>query len=298
MRKAFYIIITIFIFSITSTSAAQKFKIDNGDTINVVDNNNLKQGFWKIFGSMKKNLPAYQPDQVVEQGKYKNSRKQGLWKKFFPNGKTKSEIEYVNSRPKGFYKTYYDNGQVEEEGNWSSNRQTGDFKRYHTNGEVSQKFIFNESGKRDGTQEYFYEDGTLMIVADIKGGKEQKVTEYHPDGSLKAEKAFIDGKLDAANTKVYEPKTPIVEKKEDEGKVEIVKVKADEKINTTKGVIFTGEGTHKIYNANKQLSKTGFFKRYRLMDGKHYIYDEDGILYNIKLFKKGRYIGDAPLPKD
>ena len=294
MKYIYYIIITVFISSSISV-AAQKFEIHNGDTINYIDENNLKQGFWKIFGRMKK-LPDYQPDQVVEQGEYENSRKQGIWKMFYPNGKTKSEIAYVNSRPNGYYKTYYENGELEEEGEWKNNRNVGKFVRKHPNGEVAQEFEFNESGKRDGEQKYYYEDGSIMIVAQIKEGKEEKVTEYYPDGSLKAEKVFVDGKLDVANTKVYEPKTPIkpVETTEKEP-VKVVKVNKEEVVN--KGT-FDGNGQHKLYNKDKQISKDGVFKNYRLIDGKNYKYDENGILISIELIKNGRYIGEAPLPKE
>ncbi len=294
MKYIYYIIITVFISSSISV-AAQKFEIHNGDTINYIDENNLKQGFWKIFGRMKK-LPDYQPDQVVEQGEYENSRKQGIWKMFYPNGKTKSEIAYVNSRPNGYYKTYYENGELEEEGEWKNNRNVGKFVRKHPNGEVAQEFEFNESGKRDGEQKYYYEDGSIMIVAQIKEGKEEKVTEYYPDGSLKAEKVFVDGNLDVANTKVYEPKTPIkpVETTEKEP-VKVVKVNKEEVEN--KGT-FDGNGQHKLYNKDKQISKDGVFKNYRLIDGKNYKYDENGILISIELIKNGRYIGEAPLPKE
>ena len=294
MKYIYYILITVFISSNISV-AAQKFDIINGDTINYIDESNLKQGFWKIFGSMKK-LPDYQPDQVVEQGDYENSRKQGIWKMFYPNGKTKSEIAYVNSRPNGYYKTYYENGELEEEGEWKNNRNVGKFVRKHPNGEVAQEFEFNEKGKRDGEQKYYYEDGAVMIVAEIKEGKEEKVTEYYPDGSLKAEKVFVDGNLDVANTKLYEPKTPIKETVTTEkDPVKIVKVDKLEEVN--KGV-FGGNGDHKLYNKNKQISKDGFFKNYRLMDGKNYKYDDNGILVSIELIKNGRYIGEAPLPKD
>ncbi len=52
-----------------------------------------------------------------------------------------------------------------------------------------------------------------------------------------------------------------------------------------------------MYNANRQISKDGVFSKYRLMKGKQYIYNGNGILTQIKQFKEGRYIGDAPLPK-
>lgn len=293
MKKILYIFIPIFICSISIAQSVPNYTIIDGDTINVVDENNLKQGFWKIFGKMRK-LPDYQPDQVIEQGKYANSRKQGLWTKFFASGKTKSEIEYKNSRPNGAYRTYFQNGQIEEEGNWKNNRNTSDFKRYYENGQVSQQFAFNSTGKRDGRQTYFYENGQVMIEADIEAGKEKFVKEFYEDGSVKAEKNFVDGKLDVANTKVYESTTPVKEKKP-EGVVEVVKVSKDEYVNSGD---FKGDGKYKMFNRNKQISKDGFFSAYRFMEGKQYLYNNNGILIKVKLFKEGRYIGDTPLPKD
>lgn len=298
MKKILYLFIPVFICSISVGQGLPAYEIVEGDTINYIDENNLKQGFWKIFGRMKK-LPGYAPDQVIEQGNYKNSRKNGLWTKFFASGKTKSEIEYLNSRPNGAYKTYFPNGQVEEEGTWKNNRNTQTFKRYYENGQVSQDFAFNTSGKRDGKQTYFYENGQVMIEADIAAGKEKFVKEYYEDGSVKAEKVFVDGKLDASKTKVYEPKTPV--KNRDEAELakapeKVVKVEKGESSNgKTK---FSGNGKHKLYNMNKQISKDGIFKNYRLMEGLWYKYDENGILISIEKYKKGRYIGEAPLPKE
>lgn len=293
MKKILYILLPIFVCSISS---AQSYTIDKGDTINVIDENNLKQGFWRIFGKMKK-LPGYEPEQVVEEGNYESSRKQGLWKNFFPNGKIKSEIAYVNSRPNGTYKTFFENGQIEEEGSWENNRNTGGFKRFHENGQTAQQFVFNETGKRDGKQVYFYENGQVMIEADVAAGKEKFVKEFYEDGSIKAEKSFIDGELDAANTKVYEPKNPIKnnDKELAESPVKIVKADKNDVVNSGN---FNGNGQHTMYNKDKQLSKVGYFENYRLMDGLLYKYDSDGMLILIEKYKSGRYIGDAPLPKE
>ena len=293
MKKILYILLPIFVCSISS---AQSYTIDKGDTINVIDENNLKQGFWRIFGKMKK-LPGYEPEQVVEEGNYESSRKQGLWKNFFPNGKLKSEIAYVNSRPNGTYKTYFENGQVEEEGNWENTRNTGGFKRYHENGQTAQQFVFNETGKRDGKQVYFYENGQVMIEADIAAGKEKFVKEYYEDGSIKAEKSFIDGELDVANTKVYESKTPINNEDKELASSPVKIVKADKNDEVNVGT-FNGNGQHTMYNKDKQLSKVGLFENFRLMDGLLYKYDDNGILIVIEKYKSGRYIGDAPLPKE
>jgi antitoxin component YwqK of YwqJK toxin-antitoxin module len=50
-----------------------------------------------------------------------------------------------------------------------------------------------------------------------------------------------------------------------------------------------------LYNKNRQISKDGIFKDNRLMEGKAYIYDENGILIRIAIFKNGIYVGDAPI---
>jgi len=59
-----------------------------------------------------------------------------------------------------------------------------------------------------------------------------------------------------------------------------------------------GNGEHKIYNTDKQISKEGLFDSYRLMKGKWYNYDDKGDLLKIRLYKDGEYIGDEPLPID
>ena len=280
----------------------QTFQMHNGDTINVVDINNMKQGHWIYFGSMKP-IPGFEPESKVEEGDFKNSRKNGTWIKYYPNGNVHSEITFVNNRPNGAYKTYYENGVVEEEGVWKNNRNTGHFERHYENGELQQKFEFNETGKREGRQEYFYENGQLMIEGDWNGGKENgEIKEYYANGDIKSIKVFNDGGLDAAASKKFEPKSEIKEvptqpkevkesevvKEEDANIIATVKTG-----NATKAVAFTGNGQHTLYNKNRQVSQKGEFKNHRLWNGKWYRYDANGILTAIEIYKDGKYIGDG-----
>lgn len=273
-------------------SLAQSFEIYNQDTINMVDANNLKQGYWIFWGKMKK-LPGYADDAKVEEGKFEDSKKTGLWKKYFPTGTLESEITYKNNRPNGTYVTYYPNGKVQEEATWVNNKPVGKFKRYYENGNVSQEFTMNELGKREGIQKYYYENGKIMIEGDWKDGKESGILkEYYENGDLKAEKNFANGTLDAASSKVYEPKRPLPK---EEPEAPLVKgppptVKADETVNIGN---FNGNGYAKLFDANKQVSKDGIFSNYKLMDGKHYIYDKNGILQRVAIYKAGNYVGDG-----
>ena len=80
-----------------------------------------KIGYWKLTGADKP-MPGFDESTVVEEGEFKEGRKIGVWKAYYPSGKLKSEITHDNGRPKGPYTTYYENGQIEEKGNWGLNK--------------------------------------------------------------------------------------------------------------------------------------------------------------------------------
>ncbi len=269
----------------------------NSDTLNQVDPaTGYKQGYWIVFNSIKK-LPNYPADSKVEEGKFTDSKKIGVWKTYYASGVLKSEITYTNNRPSGYAKMYYENGKLQEEGNWENNRWTGNYKSYYENGQVFYDFKYTNTGKREGVQKYYYENGQVMMQGEMKDGKETGVwEERYENGDLRAKKAFNDGTLDAENTEVYAPKQPLPPKKEETASSEPAKVidKAKEKVNDAMPA-FTGDGQAKLFNMNKQISKEGFFKKYRLIDGNDYIYSKDGILERIAVYKEGKYVGDAPI---
>ncbi len=294
--------LSIFTTILLNVSIGQSYQVYNGDTINKVDESNFKQGHWIYFGNMT-NLPEYKSEQKVEEGKFQDNRKDGLWVKYFPNEKIQSEITFSNNRPNGEYKIYYDNGQLQEQGLWKNNRNTGAFKRYHDNGQPQQEFVFNEGGKRDGTQKYFHENGQLMIIGDIKEGKETgEFKEYFANGDLKSVKVFDEaGVLNAEKSKDFEsvkPEVKIVESKPDvPEKTTTAVVVKEEKANEALNV-FNGEGQWTLYNKNKQVSQKGFFKGGRLKDGEKYVYDKDGILTTIEKYKGFKYIGDGVIEEE
>jgi antitoxin component YwqK of YwqJK toxin-antitoxin module len=57
----------------------------------------------------------------------------------------------------------------------------------------------------------------------------------------------------------------------------------------TKGVTFFSEGYNKVYNENDEIWLDGNFKAGQLYDGKVYIYNDDGILKKIKIYKEGKF---------
>lgn len=275
------------------------FAQSKSDT-NKVDENGWKQGHWVITNEIKK-LPDYSPNQKVEEGDFADNKKVGIWMQFFPNGNKKSEVTYTANRPNGYAKMYYEDGKIQEEGMWQNNRWVGEYKSYHPNGKTFYEFKYNNSGKRDGIQKYYWDNGEVMMQGEMKEGKESGIwEEKYENGDLKAKKAFNDGALDPAKTEIYAPKQPIA-------KADPIQPDKDAKKSTTvdntkikpnAAEVFNGTGYAKLYNMNRMISKDGTFKNYRLIDGKDYIYSKDGILIQVAIYKNGLYVGDAPIEDD
>ena len=89
------------------------------DTINQLDADGKKTGFWIVTGQIRSNQ-GYCETCVIEEGVYKRSRKQGLWTKYYPNGQLKSIIEYENGKAQGHFTTFREDGSLKEMGIWES----------------------------------------------------------------------------------------------------------------------------------------------------------------------------------
>lgn len=260
------------------------------DTLNRLDETGRKQGYWKVTAP-KADKPGYQDGQLIEEGRYSNSKRIGIWRRYWPNGAVMSEITYQMGRPRGEYRTYYPSGKVEEQGSWDLDRNTGTFQRYHPNGKLAQDFVFNANGVRDGEQKYYHENGQLAVQVHVDEGREDgALKRFTPDGQLQQVAEFESGVIDASSSK-YLKLAPKAEDVKVDAKAAPAPVVTQEE--TTNAIAFRENGYNTLYDRQLRISQQGDFKAGRLWDGKRYTYDSNGILTRIQTFKKGRYIGDA-----
>ncbi|MCW3075522.1 MAG: hypothetical protein JWO32_131 [Bacteroidetes bacterium] len=298
MKKLLYILITV---CGASLAQSQSFEIIGKDTANRIDVDGKKQGKWILLGKHKPGT-CYQPDQKVEEGKYQDNRKLGIWIEYFCNGNMKNKLTFVNGRPDGYAIMYHENGKISEEGNWKNQRWVGNYKLYYENGQVQHEFVFNPTGKREGAQKYYYENGQVAIEGNFSNGKESGlIKEYHENGDIKAEKNYADGNVDVASIKEFAPKKPLVKKSDEPAdnapKITVTKDEApNEAVKKTAGPLVLN-GAHTLYNKSKQITKDGVFKDNRFMEGKAYMYDENGILMRVAVYKNGIYVGDTQAEK-
>ncbi len=146
----------------------------------------------------------------------KNNLKQGIWKTFHENGKTKIESTYKNDLLNGYYKEYdnkgklinailYINGVAQS---FADELQVLNIKKdYYSSGQVKKEGPFDINGKEHGTFKYYDENGNLLNSEQYFHGillakgmidelerRQGMWEEFYVDGQLKSKGKYIDGK--------------------------------------------------------------------------------------------------------
>jgi antitoxin component YwqK of YwqJK toxin-antitoxin module len=291
---SFSVLLTLVVAAMASLQVAAS----SGGGPNQIDELGQRQGYWVINGFMS-NDRSYAPDETVEEGLYRDNRREGVWKKYWPGGKLRSQIQYLGGRPHGAYSLYYENGNTEESGTWVNNKNIGEFRRFHPNGQPQQHFVFNESGKRNGVQKYFHENGLTELEVMLVNGQENGVSKrYNEQGALVEEKRFekgimVPGSMVVHSNQIAKKEVPVTDPYDAEvGKSSTAAV---DKPNAAES--FKPNGFNTLYNKNGDITQTGEFSKGRLMNGKMFKYNSDGILVRIEIYKNGRFVGTGVIPE-
>ena len=266
---------------------------DQDGKVNVTDEKGRKQGRWVFLGKDRPDsgVPA---TGKVEEGKYVDDRKEGIWIKYHTDGITPAlKGNYENNRPKGQYTRYWSNGQVKEKGVFEKNIYRDSLIRYYENGQTSYQGYYNELGKEDGKIKYYYPNGQVEYEYDSKNGViSGKAIRYYENGDVK-EISTYDATGNQLNTVAKEPVNPMVKVKDPSASKEKAPVIAG--TPKTQGVKWAPNGYNKVYNNDGEIWQDGEFKNGALVNGKVYVYDSDGILLKVKVYKNGVYHSDGQL---
>lgn len=274
-------------FSNISTSNAA-YAVEQ-EELNQVDEQGRKQGKWIVYG---KDRPSkgYPNDSKIEEGKYDNNRKTGIWVMYYPNGNVRTKGEFKYGRPKGEFTKYYEDGTIKQEGNFTGRSFQGTMKQYHPNGKVAIEKTFNDQGKTEGPVTHYYPNGQIEYKYETSNGVPTgKAIRYYPNGDVKEITEFSDGKVVS-----QEPKERVNPPYKDNS-ADKAKDAPEMKGETNAAQKKVRDGYNKTYNENGDILQDGEFKNGKLWNGKQYIYDEDGILLKIEIYKDGKYFADGVL---
>jgi antitoxin component YwqK of YwqJK toxin-antitoxin module len=239
---------------------AQSSSFSN-DTINRTDAANLKQGWWVTLDA--------NGQQVVEKGKYKDGKKDGIWTSYFPNGKTKHVITFKNGIANGPANFFYEDGQLWESGNWMIDHWVGKYSFFYPDGQKQYEWNYNNLGKRQGPQNYFHPNGKVKYAGNWENGKTVGSLKVFDDsGKLTEERVYTDGKYEKTIDK----------------QLNAIQSSAPSSQSILQ---FTGTGNHTVYDLSGKIEKKGYFKNGLLMDGEQYLYNTDGVLITKLIFVNG-----------
>jgi len=292
--KTFFLCLFSFIlfshqaFSMHGESLAQ----DEIKKLNQKDKNGLKQGHWIYYGKDRP-LAGIPANGKIEEGEYEDDRRQGIWIKYHNDGVTpRIKGTCVNNRPQGYYQKTHPNGKVKEEGTFIRNAYRDSLKRYHENGVIEFAVNYNENGREEGTVRYYYPNDQLEFEYTAENGKPNgKATRYYENGDVKELIEYdVDGRVISSILK--EMVQPTVDVKDPGASKEKAPFVSRPR---TKGAKFIPNGYNKCYNENDEIWQDGEFRNGQLRDGKIYIYDSDGILLKVKVYKQGVYHSDGQL---
>jgi len=134
-----YLFVLLFLWGCNS-SANKKviIKIDsNGDTLSVItySNDTIQNGLAKYY---YKGTGA-----VMEEIMFKNDKKDGLYKFYYPNQKLEAEAIYKNNLQNGKSYDYSISGNLITEGNWLDDNPFGNFTDYYSNGKIKRYRSFD-----------------------------------------------------------------------------------------------------------------------------------------------------------
>jgi len=287
------LLIIVFLGSLPANADAghPKDKVQD-DKINQKSTDGKKQGKWIYYG---KDRPqeGYPVDGKIEEGPYKDDRKEGVWVKYHNDGVTpKLKGEYVSNRPKGSYTKYHPNGKVKEVGVFEKNQYQDSLRRFHENGQLEYEAKYNENGKEQGKVRYFFPHGQVEFeYVSNDGVPSGKAIRYYENGDVKEIIEYAsDGSVAKSDQK--EMVNPAVRVKDPGASTEGAPKIASPIV---KGGKFQPNGYNKVYNTDDEIWQDGDFKDGRLYNGKVYVYDKDGILLKVKVYKSGLYHSDGQL---
>ncbi|MFN3801665.1 toxin-antitoxin system YwqK family antitoxin [Belliella pelovolcani] len=248
----------------------QEFDFDGNLMLEVAYVNGKPEGDFKRYAG---------PRMIWEEGQFKNGRKVGEWKAYFPGSKTlesekfydergnkvgtwtfyyenkrTARIEkYENDIPVGTWEEFFPNRNLAKRKTYELGVPVGEYIEYHSDGSVSVSGQY-KGGVKDGLWKNFFPDGELYSIGEYKNDLKTGLWKYfNKIGILIAEGEYSLGSESGQWFYYY-----------DGGQLKSV------------GSYFLGfeQGTWGLFYDNKQLTQEEFWSNGRLMNvGDYYAYD-------------------------
>ena len=146
-----------------------------------------------------------------------NGYKQGIWKKYHPNGELRYEGEFKDNQPVGEWKRYHGNGNLQAILNYSDASDSTFSALYDQKGKLIAKGCFI-SEKKEGLWEFFQEN-KLISESNFRNGVKHGLEKiYYDSGEVLEEIDWVDAKKNGKYQAYYKSGNPYIQCKYKEDK--------------------------------------------------------------------------------
>lgn len=228
-----------------------------------------------------------------------SGKKQGLWKKMYPNGKVRYEGEFKDDREIGLFKYFYKNGKLRATNNHDGNGTVANHV-YHPNGKIKAKGIYRET-KKDSLWQYF-NDRELLVLEETYAQNELHGAQrkYYQNAQLGEETNYNYGEKHGVWQKFFDNGKPWLEATYNDGNLDgAFKIYTEKGKTKTQGKYALGlrVGTWLMFNANGSVRTqdsyaNGVLKKQKYENGEFREYYDNEIPKSVSNYKRGKLNGE------
>jgi antitoxin component YwqK of YwqJK toxin-antitoxin module len=130
-----------------------------------------------------------------EECSYVDGKRHGLYQLWHKNGQKWEESSYVAGKMHGLYQLWYENGKKREETTYVEGRRHGLYQVWHENGKKREETTYVE-GRRHGLYQVWYKNGQKGGEITFVAGKEHGLYQaWHENGQKWEECSYVAGKM-------------------------------------------------------------------------------------------------------
>lgn len=209
IKTAAYLIIAMS-FCYTANAQYKTYKLSvNGDTLNAIDNNGMKEGKWVVHVNPLRGEPGYE-----EEGVFKKNQKDGVWRRYTLQGDIVAIENYKYGGKDGLSQYFTPLGELDREENWKGYNPDAPYDTIAIYGTGSNEII---SFKVVKAEQYSVKNGTWTYY-DPSSQRVLKIEKYDHNRLIQKPKEEV---VTEAPKKVAKPAEVLEYEKKNSGRKKV-----------------------------------------------------------------------------
>lgn len=277
------------------------------DTLNRIDANGERIGWW-IFDL--DNNPVENPKALkTREGRFVKGRKYGAWISYHEDGKTPRLIgEYADNRPSGSFIRFDKSGKITQAGAVPRKIPVSQF-LMSRNSVFSCKLLFADREPIAG--QVFFTNNVFMKGYATRFWMEKMIQTETVQAS-EVSYDWLNENYTHLMTNYLALRSPVKEQLKRLEEKQLVDLTPASRENSDRklpyyyppavndpimapGTSFRSNGINKLFTKHSEIWIDGYFRNGKLESGKVFVYDRDGILLKVRVYKEGVYYADGVL---